>query len=115
MNVLIEIEKRYCREIVEFFCREIPLLLITSSDSTNLDQLSSHIQSRLISIFQERLFSTKIINQFRVDVNLLNKDERRDSVINNILDDSTIKEPNIKVIVIYKDYSFETLEQKIIF
>jgi hypothetical protein len=114
MNVLIEIEKRYCREIVEFFCREIPLLLIPSS-ATNLDQLSSHIQSRLIGIFQERLFSTKIINQFRVDVNLLNKDERRDSVINNILDDSTIKEPNIKVIVRYNDYSFETLEQKIIF
>ena len=113
MNDLIEIEKRYCREVVGFFCKEIPLLLIPSSN--DLNQLRSYIHSRLCSHFQSRLYGTQLVKEFRVEVNLLDKDKRRDSVIDNILDDSKILEPSIIVILKYNDFTFETLEQRIDF
>ena len=74
MKSLSEIELDYVRNIIEFFCREYPTHI-------KFDKYSGYKQSELREIIskqiQSRLVNSFLIKDYKVQINVYPKDERR--------------------------------------
>jgi hypothetical protein len=90
MRTLVEIELDYIRDIIEYFCRYYTTMYINNPESLEITNLIS-------KQINDRLLTTNLIIDYKVKVNIYPKDEKRDSVINNILEDKSILEDNIVV------------------
>jgi len=90
MRTLVEIELDYIRDIIEYFCRYYTTMYINNPESLEITNLIS-------KQINDRLLTTNLIVDYKVKVNIYPKDEKRDSVINNILEDKSILEDNIVV------------------
>jgi hypothetical protein len=90
MRTLVEIELDYIRDIIEYFCRYYTTMYINNPESLEITNLIS-------KQINDRLLTTNLIVDYKVKVNIYPKDEKRDSVIDNILEDKSILEDNIVV------------------
>ena len=90
MRTLVEIELDYIRDIIEYFCRYYTTMYINNPESLEITNLIS-------KQINDRLLTTNLIVDYKVKVNIYPKDEKRDSVINKILEDKSILEDNIVV------------------
>lgn len=88
MRTLPEIESDYINGVILFFCREYTTMYISKPHDIS-DMISKQIH--------ERLLRTNLIFDYKVHVNIHPKDEMRDSIIDNILEDKSILEDNIVV------------------
>ena len=100
---LINIEKQYCGDIIKFFCEEYPKMKVDK------EFLKENISKQV----ENRLLNTNLILDYRVDVMIFPKTEKRDIKINDIITDSnTDITSKIIVCVKYRDTtmtSFETI------
>ncbi len=92
MKTLLEIENEYINDVILFFCREYTKLYISFKYGKPYD-ISDMISKQI----HERLLTTNLIVDYKVQVNIYPKDEMRDSIIDNILEDKSILEDNIVV------------------
>lgn len=90
MRTLVEIELDYIKDIVEYFCRYYTKMYVDKPPSLEITNLIS-------KQINDRLLTTNLIVDYKVKVNIHTKDEKRDSVIDNILEDKSILEDNIIV------------------
>jgi hypothetical protein len=105
-KTLSEIEREYTTEIVKFFTREYS----TISRKRKKEEIISLISRQI----ENRLLNTGLIRNYRVDAILYPKDERRDVVIDNLLenkdDDVTNK---VTVLIEHIDRTFLCYEHLI--
>jgi len=90
MRTLVEIELDYIRDIIEYFCRYYTTMYINKPESLEITNLIS-------KQINDRLLITNLIIDYKVQVNIYPKDEMRDSIIDNILEDKNILEDNVVV------------------
>lgn len=90
MRTLVEIELDYIRDIIEYFCRYYTTMYINKPPSLEITNLIS-------KQINDRLLITNLIIDYKVQVNIYPKDEMRDSIIDNILEDKNILEDNVVV------------------
>ena len=94
MKTLAEIELDYVRNVIEFFCREYPLHI--NFDKWSLKQ--SELKELISKQIESRLVSSDILKDYKIQINVYPKDEKRNCQIDNILDDkSVVLEDNITV------------------
>lgn len=96
MRTLVEIELDYIRDIIEYFCRYYTTMYINNPESL-INQQWIEITNLISKQINDRLLITNLIVDYKVKVNIHTKDEKRDSVIDNILEDKSILEDNIVV------------------
>ena len=89
MKSLSEIELNYIRDIIGFFCEQYTTMYINKPILEIKNLISKQINDRLVT--------THLILDYKVDVNIYPKDEMRDSIIDNILEDRIILEDNVVV------------------
>ena len=90
MKSLLEIELDYIRDIIEYFCKYYTTRYINKPQSLEIKNLIS-------KQINDRLVTTHLIVDYKVDVNIYPKDEMRESIIDNILEDKSILEDNVVV------------------
>lgn len=95
MKTLDEIELDYVRNIIEFFCREYQI-------HTKFDKYSGYKQSELQDMIsrqiKNRLVNSNLLKDYKVQINVHPKDEKRNCQIDNVLEDKNIVlEDNITV------------------
>ena len=108
MKTLEEIELDYVRNIIEFFCREYPI-------HTKFDKYSGYKQSELKELISKqiknRLVNSNLLKDYKVEINVHPKDEKRNCQIDNVLEDKNIVlEDNITVF--YEKHSGQFYEYK---
>ena len=108
MKNLEEIELDYVGNIIEFFCREYQI-------HTKFDKYSGYKQSELQDMIsrqiKNRLVNSNLLKDYKVEINIYPKDERRNSQIDNVLEDkNTFLEDNITVF--YEKHSGQFYEYK---
>lgn len=90
---LAEIELDYVRNIIEFFCRQYQI---------KFNKYSEYKQSELKELIskqiENRLVSSNILKDYKIQINVYPKDEKRNCQIDNVLEDkSVVLEDNITV------------------
>jgi hypothetical protein len=110
MKELVEIERTYIRDIVEFFCRKsLEFFIGRKSDS-----FSYEVKNWIESKIRERLLETGIITDYMIVVNFYDIVKTRDMKIGQLLGTSFVKPKNtIEVSVRYGNRDFETFEFEI--
>lgn len=96
MKTLEEIESEYIRDVILFFCREYTSIFLLHS-FINFKISIENISNRVSKQINDRLLTKNLISDYKVQVNIHPKDEKRDSIIDNILEDKSILEDNIIV------------------
>lgn len=105
-KTLNEIEKEYTTEIVKFFCKSYARSTEIVTDGRRED-----ITNLLSNQIKSRLSDKGIIKDYKVEVILYPTGERRDVVIDNILEDKDVDVVNkIFVHIQHKDRTFLTFE-----
>lgn len=89
MRTLVEIESEYIRDVILFFCREYTTIF----NKISIENISYRVSKQI----NDRLLTKNLISDYKVQVNIHPKDEMRDSIIDNILEDKSILEDNIIV------------------
>lgn len=89
MKTLEEIESEYIRDVILFFCREYTTIF----NKISIENISNRVSKQI----NDRLLTKNLISDYKVQVNIHPKDEKRDSIIDNILEDKSILEDNIIV------------------
>ena len=112
MKELVEIERGYIKDIIEFFCRKsLEIFIGRTSSSFNSHEIVSWIESKI----EKRLLDSNLINVYRVVVNFNDIAKNRDYRIDQLLGNDSIKPKNtIEVSVRYGIRDFETFEYEII-
>ena len=113
MKSLNDIEKKYCNEIVEFFSREYSSISHINQDRKIFgeEKVSEEMNILISRQIETRLLDTRLIRNFRVEVNIHPKSEKRDVSIDNILEnrnDAVVD--NVIVLLEYKDLTKVSLE-----
>ena len=90
---LIDIEKRYATELVEFFCKEYQKMY------KNRLVLIGFIEKQI----QSRLVDTGLIRNYLVRIDELNKSELRDLTIKEVLGEEISIEEHINVSLEFRD------------
>ncbi len=102
-KTLFEIEKEYTVEIIKFFKKEYCL--------HKRGRKKEDIISLMSGQLEKRLFKTGLINNYRVDVILYPKDERRDVIIDGLLEDKYVDVVSrVTVMIEYRDSSMMCYE-----
>lgn len=92
---LSEIELDYARNIIEFFCIEY-LRLIKFNKYSEYKQ--SELKELISKQIESRLVSSDILKDYKIQINVYPKNEKRNCQIDNILNDkSVVLEDNITV------------------
>jgi len=87
MKGLSEIELDYVRNIIEFFCREYPLhIKFNKQSGYKQAELKEHISKQI----QMRLVNSNLLKDYKVEINVHPKDERRNCQIDNVLENKNI-------------------------
>ena len=109
MKELVEIERTYIKDIIEFFCRKSLELFIGGTDSFS-HEVTSWIESKIV----KRLHQTGLITDYRIVVNFYDIAETREMKIGQLLGTSSVTPKNsIEVSVRYGNRDFETFEVEI--
>jgi len=111
MKSLAEIELDYVRNIIEFFCIEYPIHI-------KFDKNSAYKQAEIRELISQqihnRLVSSNLIKNYKVEINVHKKDERRNCQIDNVLEDKNIVlEDNITVLYEYRRGEFYEYKYKL--
>lgn len=111
MKSLAEIELDYVRNIIEFFCREYPIHI-------KFDKNSGYKQAELRELIskqiQNRLVSSNLLKDYKVQINVYPKDEKRNCQIDNVLGDKNIVlEDNITVLYEWRRGEFFEYKYKL--
>jgi hypothetical protein len=111
MKTLAEIELDYVRNIIEFFCREYPI-------HVKFNKYSEYKQSELKELIskqiQNRLVNSNLLRNYKVQINVHPKDEKRNCQIDNVLEDKNIVlEDNITVFYEYRRGEFFEYKYKL--
>ena len=80
---LAEIELDYVRNIIEFFCREYPIHVKFNKNS---DYKKSELEELISKQIHNRLVHSNLIKNYKVQINVYPKDERRNCQIDNVLE-----------------------------
>jgi hypothetical protein len=103
MKTLAEIELDYVRNVIEFFCREYPLHI--NFDKWSLKQ--SELKELISKQIQNRLVNSNLLKDYKVEINIYPKDEKRNCQIDNVLENKNIVlEDNITVFYEYRRGEF---------
>ena len=122
MKTLDEIELDYVRNTIGFFCREytasFPLGLITGTElHINFDKWlykQSEIKELISKQIQNRLVNSNLLKDYKVQINVHPKDEKRNCQIDNVLEDkSIVLEDNITVFYEYRRGQFYEYKYKL--
>jgi len=122
MKTLDEIELEYVRNTIGFFCREytasFPLGLITGTElHINFDKWlykQSEIKELISKQIQNRLVNSNLLKDYKVQINVHPKDEKRNCQIDNVLEDkSIVLEDNITVFYEYRRGQFYEYKYKL--
>lgn len=110
MKELVEIERDYIKDIIEFFCRKsLEFFIVRKSDS-----FSHEVKSWIESKIRKRLLETGLITDYMIVVSFYDIVKTRDMKINQLLGTSSVKPKNtIKVSVRYGNRDFDTFEFEI--
>jgi hypothetical protein len=110
MKELVEIERTYIKDIVEFFCiKSMEIFIRKKSDS-----FSYEVKSWIESKIRKRLLETGLITDYMIVVNFYDIVETRDMKIEQLLGTSLLRPKNtIEVSVRYGNRDFETFEFEI--
>ena len=113
MKTLDEIETDYVNNIIEYFCKEMPTHI-----RFNKNNLSSRVvlKSKISNQIETRLLNNHLVKNYLVKVNVYPKDERRDTQIENLIENKNIPLPedHISVCIDRKGISgFYELKYKI--
>lgn len=92
---LIDIEKKYAIELVEFFCKEYQKMY------KNRLVLIGFIEKQI----QNRLLDTGLINNYLVRIDEFDKSELRDLTIKEVLGEEISIEEHINVFLEFRDRS----------
>lgn len=100
MKSLAEIELDYVRDIIEFFCREYPIHVKFDKNS---GYKQAEIRELISKQIQNRLVHSNLLKNYKVQINVYPKDERRNCQIDNVLEDkNVVLEDNITVLYEYR-------------
>ena len=122
MKTLDEIELEYVRNTIGFFCREytasFPLGLITGTElHINFDKWlykQSEIKELISKQIQNRLVNSNLLKDYKVQINVHPKDEKRNCQIDNVLENKNIVlEDNITVFYEYRRGEFFEYKYKL--
>jgi len=108
MKTLDEIETDYVNNIIEYFCKEMPTHIKFNKHSELIQRISNQIETRLLN--------NHLVKNYLVKVNVYPKCERRDTQIENLIENKNIKLPedHISVCIDRKGISgFYELKYKI--
>ena len=110
MKTLAEIELDYVRNIIEFFCREYLAKLPFNKSGYKLAELRELISKQI----KNRLVNSNLIKDYKVEINVYPKDEKRNCQIDNVLEDkNVVLEDNITVLYEYRRGEFYEHKYKI--
>lgn len=111
MKTLAEIELDYVRNVIEFFCREYPAHLKFNKYS---DYKKTELQDMISRQIKNRLVSSSLLKDYKVQINVHPKDEKRNCQIDNVLEDKNIVlEDNITVLYEYRRGEFFEYKYKL--
>ena len=110
MKDIVEIERTYIKDIVEFFCiKSMEIFIRRKSDS-----FSYEVKSWIESKIRKRLLETGLITDYMIVVSFYDIAKTRDMKIGQLLGTSSVKPKNtIEVSVRYGNRDFETFEYEI--
>ncbi len=97
MKTLLEIEDEYINGVILFFCEKYTTMYVNKPPSLELYRQQLCIKNLISKQINDRLLTTNLIIDYKVQVNIHQKDEMRDSIIDNILEDKSILEDNVVV------------------
>ena len=110
MKELVEIERTYIKDIVEFFCRKSFEIFGENFIKSNSHDIISWIENKI----KKRLFEPGIITDYRIIINFNDIAKNRDYRIDQVLGNDSVKpKNNIEVSVRYGNRDFETFEYEI--
>jgi hypothetical protein len=106
-KTLVEIEREYSTEVIKFFTREYS----TVARKRDREEIIRLISKQIVN----RLLNTGLVSDYKVEVILFLKDERRDIVIDNILEDKDADiTSRVTVYIKYRDGHMMCYEHLII-
>ncbi len=88
---ITDIQKKYCNDIVIFFCEQYCEMLKYEFDQDKVETLRGLLNNQIVS----RLYDNKLIRNYKVDVLIFAKADRRDIKIENLLEDKNIDSTDI--------------------
>ena len=91
METLQDIEYKYISDIVKFFCKlyvELYALYNPITKNINPIYFNAAIQELITKQLDNRLMKSSIVNDYRVSTNILSTIERRDLVLDNLVNDA---------------------------
>ena len=110
-KTLVEIELDYARNIIEFFCREYPRQIKFNKYS---EYKQSELKELISKQIQNRLVNSNLLRNYKVEINVHPKDEKRNCQIDNVLEDKNIVlEDNITVLYEYRRGEFFEYKYKL--
>ena len=115
MKTLDEIETDYVNNIIEFFCKEMSTHIKFNKHRHSETKKAELIQ-RISNQIETRLLNNHLVKNYLVKVNIYPKAERRDTQIENIIDNKNIPLPedHISVLIDRKGISsFYELKYKV--
>lgn len=105
-KTLSEIEIQYVGDIVKFFCEQYILMV-----KPNRIDRREELQKLIANQIENRLLNTNLIRNYRVEVILYPINERRDVVIDNLLEDKdTEVGSKINVSIEHRDRTMDFYE-----
>lgn len=111
MASLLEIQKRYCNDIVTFFCEQYCEMLKYEFDKDKGEDLRGLINNQIVT----RLYDARLIRNYKVDVLIFPKAERRGIKIENLLEDKNVDSTYIITVYLeYTDLTICIIEHKIV-
>jgi RNA-binding protein YhbY len=113
MKTLDEIETDYVNNIIEYFCKEMPIHIKFNKHS---EMKKAELIQRISNQIDHRLLNNHLVKNYLVKVNVYPKDERRDTQIENLIENKNIPLPedHISVCIDRKGISgFYELKYKI--
>jgi RNA-binding protein YhbY len=95
MKTLDEIETDYVNNIIEYFCKEMPIHIKFNKHS---EMKKAELIQRISNQIDNRLLNNHLVKNYLVKVNVYPKDERRDTQIENLIENkNVVLEDNITV------------------
>ena len=97
---LEEIKSDYCREYIFYICEQY---------KSDIGVDNNYFISRVSDGIKKALFDNNMIVDFRV---IINKSQKRDSIINNILEDTEILDYDVEICFRTISYNFYSIFYK---
>jgi hypothetical protein len=97
MKTLDEIETDYVNNIIDFFCREMPTHIKFNKHS---EIKKAELIQRISNQIETRLLNNHLVKNYKVIINIYPIEERRDTQIDNLIDNKNIPLPEDHISVL---------------